>query len=516
MVLDVFTQWSTAEPMVNKGSPAWVSEEDRLRIASYSLYEQIYSNIPEAYSLAIRGDDDAPIYIPAAKVIVETLNRYMANNLNIIADPELGDDTQRANAMVLLNTLLRRERFASRFTSAKRFGIIRGDWLFHIYADANKPAGSRISIFPVDPASYFPIYNEENIDEIVGVHIAEQITLPGDDKTYISRLTYRKTAEEGGPSPISVEEAIYEADDWGGPGMGDGTPKQVVRAPETLDPEITQIPIYHIQNFQRPGSLWGTSEISGYERILTGINQSISDEDLALALEALGVYVTDGGAPVDKESGEPVAWNIGPGRVIELADGKRFDRVSGISSVTPYQDHLKYLHQRLDLASGTPSIAQGRVDVGVAESGIALMLELAPILSRAEEKELVITDVLTNMLYDLKAWFRAYEQTDIGEAVWIPTYGDKIPVNRTKRFEELMTLFQSGLVSASWTRSELGKIGFTFPDDATLLNAILEERQAVAQVEMDLYGARADAELGAEPNPADASGAGVPGAGAEV
>ncbi len=46
MPLD-FDQFSTAKPLL-AGFPAWVSDEqEQRRIASYTLYEQIYWGVPE-------------------------------------------------------------------------------------------------------------------------------------------------------------------------------------------------------------------------------------------------------------------------------------------------------------------------------------------------------------------------------------------------------------------------------------------------------------------------------------
>jgi hypothetical protein len=247
----------------------------------------------------------------------------------------------------------------------------------------------------------------------------------------------------------------------------------------------------------------------GLERIAAAIDQGISDEELTLAMEGLGVYTTDAGAPVD-DRGQDVPWNLGPAQVIELPNGKTFKRVAGVSSVAPYQEHLKYLHEQLDQTATIPAVAKGRVDVDVAESGIALMLELGPLLARAEEGELVITDVLTNMLYDLKAWFQAYESINIGAAVWIPTYGDKIPVNRKAKFAELLEMLASTtpLVSAQFVRTELAKLGYEFPDDTELMAQILEEKQMVGQVIADVTGSRIQSELDQIPPPSG-NGAGA-------
>ncbi len=80
------------------------------------------------------------------------------------------------------------------------------------------PAGSRISLLSVDPASLFPIFSDVNPDELVGWHVIDPFT-DNSGNLRIKRLTYRKQAGTGGPSVITAEGAIYSPDNWGGPGM---------------------------------------------------------------------------------------------------------------------------------------------------------------------------------------------------------------------------------------------------------------------------------------------------------
>lgn len=489
--MSMFDQWTTARPLI-QGYPQWVSGEDQARIAAYQLYEELYWNSPTAYKLIQRGSDSSPIYVPAAKTIVETMHRYLAPAMAIVADPTLGTTGDQQSAMVWMSAFARRERLYSKFTTAKRYGLIRGDWCFIIRGDLDRAPGARVSIMEIDPASYFPVTKEDDIDVIIAQHIVEQIEFEG--KAAIHRTTYRKTTGDGGPSPISVEETIFEADAWGGPGGMEEKPLSSV-VPETLLPAvIDQLPVYHIQNFQQTGTMWGSSELRGLERLLGAINQSISDEELELVMNGLGVYFTDGGSPVD-DDGNPTAWNLGPAHVVEGKKDSKFIRVSGTSSVTPYQDHLKYLHEQLDLGSGTPDVAKGIVDVTTAESGIALSLKLAPIFSRAVEKEQIVTDVGTNMLYDLRNWFAAYEGESFGDSVWTIAYGDRIPMNRAERFNEIMKLAEvkPPIVTAEWVRDELTKIGYVFAAD--IANNILVEQTAQGMIEADIVGARIDAEL---------------------
>lgn len=494
--------YSTAKPLFGP-LPQWIADkQEQQRIAAYQLYEQIYWGVPQTFKLQARGEENQPIYIPAAKTIVETMNRFVAPKVQFTVDPAFGTPNDQLLATQVMTDLVRREKLYSKFSSNKRYGIIRGDWMFHLYADPARPEGSRLSVFPIDPASVFPIYNPQNIDEIIGYHIAEQF-IANDGKTKIRRLTYRKTTGTGGPSPISVEDNVYDVDKWGGPGMDPEDPPvqtDLTLLPTSILPSpIEQLPIYHIQNFTEPGMIWGSSELRGIERVLSAINQSVSDEEMALAMEGLGVYASDAGTPVD-DDGNEVPWDLGPGRVVELPEGKQMLRVSGVTHVTPYQDHLAYLHDRIDQVFGISAVAKGKVDVTVAESGIALFLELAPLLAHAEEKDQIVTDVTTNMLFDIPKWYVAYEGGAFNSLVdvtrYVPVYGQKVPTNNAAVVAEaLKVAVIPGLVSMAYLRDRLRKHGYEdMPDEATMAAAITTETQA----SQDAFGARVDQEIEAE------------------
>jgi len=507
MALADFNQWSTAKPLISGAGGNYIADEaEALRVASYQLYEQIYWGVDGTFKLASRGAENSPIYVPAPKTIVETLHRFLAKDVIISADPTRGDTASQTLANQVWDDLCKRERFYSKFASNKRYGIIRGDWLWHFYADPNRPAGSRLSIMPVDPASWFPIYNDENVDEVIGCHIIEPF-ITNEGKSRIRRLTYMKVTGTGGPSPITREEGIYEVDKWGGPGMDqEPIPEEITMPLMTLPSPIDSLPIYQMPNFEEPGSVYGSSELRGYERIIAGVDQSISDEELALAMDGLGVYATDAGAPIDPDSGQELPWDLGPARVVEVPTGSRFDRVSGVSSVTPYLEHVGYLHDQINESSGSPQVARGVVDVSVAESGIALEIQFVPLTARVNERLLTVDAKLGNMLYDLPKWLVAYEGSIMSPLLADPTdptkgprlkpvYAPVIPVNKAKEIQDTIALAGAGLISGETARERLRELGVKIPDETEEQTRILGETERKAKVEADAFGSRIDGEL---------------------
>ena len=486
MAVGVFGPYSTIEPMF-AAFPAWVPKVEQSRIASYQAYEEIYWNHPGGFKLLVRGTESSnPIYIPSARVIVETMNRYLGQGLDFVIDPLLGGPADQEAARLAFTSLFARERFRSKFASAKRFSLIRGDMVFHVTADDTKLEGQRLSIHEVDPASFFPVYGDPaEPNRITKIHLAEQfVDLAG--KTLVRRQTYERM-EDG---LIYTSLAVFDIDKWA---EGDNKAVQEITPPTPLPAGITAFPVYHFKNFDEGGNPYGSSEIRGFEKLMAGINQSINDEDIALALEGLGLYSTDGGGPTD-DDGNPTDWILGPGRVVENASN--FKRVQGIGSVTPFQDHMKTLYAFLKEASGTPDAAIGNIDVQTAESGVALALKLGPILSKAQEKEQFLLDVLTQMFYDLKAWFAAYEGVTLPpETSILPVFGDPLPVNRKAEVDLCVALVVAEVVSTMTVREHLSKFGFEFAADEV---ARIQQEKAMmteATTPADPYATRAASEL---------------------
>lgn len=483
------SHWASLQGLVNEAlQPSWVAGEDKTRLAAYDLYEAVYWTAPESFQLTMRGQEGQPIFVPSGRKIVDTAHQYMAPQMRIIEDPAFGTDGERENAKLFMTEFARREALYGKFSAAKRHGIMRGDWVWHIYAEETKPEGSRVSIFPVHPGTYFPEFLEGDVTTIGAVKLAES-GITDDGKPCVNVLEYRKETELPGPSPIVVSYTQYEPDEWGQPGtdMGASIIKSIAPDERLPDP-IDHIPVYHVPNMYDPDFFWGSSEMRGIERLMRGINQAITDEEIALVLEGLGVYVTDAGAPVEETDGvdEEVAWTVAPGRVIELPTGSDFKRVTGVGSVSPYLDHIRYLHQQIDETTGNNDITAGRVDVAVAESGIALALRMGPLLSRMSDKELVVTDNTTQMLYDLRNWFSAYEPLSFDSIRWVPAYGDKLPANKKQQFDQVLSLYMATpvpLISSAEARRMLVNVGFKFSDEGQLVTEIATDMTTSADAD---------------------------------
>jgi hypothetical protein len=494
-----FTPYSTlAVGYFPSSKPSWIPDDlDQARVMSYQVYEQMYWTAPNTFTFVARGTEDKPIYLPSARVVVDTTNRYTATKMTFSAIPvpgaQLGEG-QLIAAHQYFDSMLTRERFWSKFAGNKRYGLIRGDWAFHLSSDPSKPQGSRISIHALDPGTYFPIPDPNDVERILGCYIAQQVVVETD--TLIKRTAYYKSdyptlkGQPGGN--IQYEVTMHKPDDW----YGDNAEKQGTVTQLTTLP-ITTLPVYHIKNFDEPGNPFGSSELRGLERLMAAMNQGISDEELTLALNGLGMYVTDAPPPRNAK-GEEMAWALGPGRVLEVPTTSKFAQVAGVNkdALDGMQAHLNYLGDWLTQSAATPPVARGSVDVSIAQSGIALYLEMSPLLAKTDEKDIGIREVMSQMFYDLVTqWLPVYESVGpVFENITVaPVFGDKMPVDREKFFAELDKMLIENVISAAYYREQAAKFGYIFPEGIGL--DIVQEQAAMAEAQ-DPFGARLASEAG--------------------
>lgn len=488
----IFTPWSSLDNMLGK-PPSWWPEEERDRIQAYEKYDQMYWNDPTQYALRVL-ENEQPIYVPNARIIVDTTAQYLMKGLELVATssdtatPMTRSDAARdarANdkspAQRSLDSFLKRERFMSKFHINKQAGIARGDSAFHITADPTKKEGERVSIDTLHPGMVWKVSDPDDPDKIIRMHIVEQFVRPNDPekKVYIRKLTYEKVVVDGNRR-IAREEGLYELNGdkgfWWGP-----TPKKVstILAPDLLPAQITHFPVYWFNNIEWESQTYGSSELRGLEFLEWAVSQGTTDTQMALALEGLGVYATDGGRPVD-ENGNETDWEITPGGVAEVPAGSYFRRVEGVGSITPMMDQLKYLEGKMYGAAGMTDVALGQVDVQVAQSGVALAIKFMPTLARIEHRDVAYTEILQQMFFDLRSWFEAYDPKFQVPELELIIAKSKLPPNRVETLNELNNMIDRKIISRKYYRERAAELGYLIPANED--EQILKEAEALSKI----------------------------------
>lgn len=489
-------QWASVRPFFSGTAPAGLGGEDAARVQAYDVYENMYWNTPGILKITPRSEDASPVYLPSARAMVDATHRFLGIKWDYLVNPGAGVAGDQEVIRGLFQKIWARETMYRKYSIQKRNALTRGDALWHITANPLKAEGERISIHVLHPGQYFTIVDEDDPDKIIGCHIVDVVPNPNDRKTSVNRRqTYRQDQDT---RVITSETTLFELGKWDDRDPdNDISVVKVISPPTPLPAQITQLPVYHIRNID-VGTHWGSSELRGVETLIQALSGTVSDQDLAIALQGLGLYFTDGGPPRDAD-GNPVPLNLSPGDVVEVPAGSNFGRVQGVSSL-PGIEHMNFLRDNMQQGLAIPDIAAGRVDVTVAESGVSLALQMAPIIAKNAEKEQEMIGVYDQMFYDLQnMWLPAYEGVTLPDVEVTAVVGDAMPINRESEIAEVISLVTSvpPLITIEMAQERLAKLGYEFPEGAAA--AVLEQATALSAA-ADPFGARAAAEAG-NPDP---------------
>lgn len=531
--MPALSPWETAK-IFGHAVPAHVpaeAEADRDRLQAYETYEDLYNNQSAVFDVTVTvegGNESYRRFVPSARTLVEATNRYLGRGLTFsaaapaatnAAAPQTGEgqaavaQEQIDAVLATLEALFKREEFGAKFLSLKRWMLIRGDACLHITADPAKPEGSRIRIVEVAANTYFAIEDPADAERVVGCYLIN-IIKNDDDEEIAARLEYRKAVDDATAAALGiplgsifVKLGFYETDGWDDRRSAEelkpvdpparfteGNRFVTLLTGGPMDPRITALPVYHFRNRRRGGSIWGTSEVQGIETLIIGVNQTVTDEEVSVALTGIGVYATDSGRPVD-DAGQPVDWIIAPASIVELEAGKTLQRIQGVGSVQPFQDHINLLASQARESSATPDIAVGRVEGASVASGVALSIQMAPMVAKSEEGEEELKNKTDQFLHDLLTmWLLVHEKFDAAGVVVEAEFADPLPKNTTEIITWLQQLVTAKIVSAQWARGYLAEnLGWQF--DANEGQAIADEAEAL----IDATGAQLAAGLEAEP-----------------
>lgn len=511
-------QYEAALDFLTDGDDNVTDPWDQKRIQSYDFYEDLYINSTVNLSLNLRGENQVPLLMPNGKKIVEATTRFLGKNLQWFVDAT-GDGEAQLMVDAWWADFYKREGLKSKFESNKRWGLVRGDAAFYVYAKPNKTSGKRICIEELDPRFLFEI-NESPYDskEVSGYHMVEKIQDYREpdkpDKQIAQVRTFRKVYNElAVVTGVTSELKFYELGKWDDRSAKAIADQEPVPYPDKdEEPEfigsdsvpITNLPIYKWRTRAPQNSSWGHSILTGIETLLYAINQSLTDEDVTIVFQGLGMYVTTAGRPRD-DAGNPTDWNVGPKQVIEIGQDQTFTKVTGVDSVEPFQSHMNFIDEKgISESSGTPEIAIGRVDVAVAESGISLQLQMMPLIASNEELELEMLMVLDQMHFDITTqWLPAYEFEFFGDAEKMAQltvtciFDDPMPVNRDTQIQEIIQLDTSNLILKVMSIQKLRELGWRWPTHDAYGNpltdddlaAMLLNQSAAAAAALDPYSA---------------------------
>jgi hypothetical protein len=238
-----------------------------------------------------------------------------------------------------------------------------GDAVFKVLFDSRE---RRIRVLNVDPLGFFPRWSGDDLGSLWRVDLAYRLQAEEAERLYGLR-------ERG---PVAVVER------WTAERFELHLADRLARAEPN---PYGFIPFVHVPNLQPPNSAWGVSDLQDVVGLNRALNERISDQADLIRYHADPPVIFKG---VTEHTDLPV----GPGTVWDIPTDADVELLEWRGTAPQVSDHLDRLLRAIYEVSETPRSAFG--DSGRLLSGVALEMELRPLLQKTLRKRVVWTAAL--------------------------------------------------------------------------------------------------------------------------
>jgi hypothetical protein len=227
------------------------------------------------------------------------------------------------------------------------------------------------------------------------------------------------------------------------------------------------IPYIIFPNLRQPKQFWGLSDIPDISETQRELNRALTQVSTILELSGNPITVLE-----NIESAEDIA--VQPGAVWELPEKAKaylLDLLQG-GGVKLHIEYIELLYRILHDTSESPKAAYGRTDRDL--SGIALEIELQPLLQKVRRKRLIRTTVYRRRSLMILRLLRTFTGVDLTRVEPRMTWGTVLPQDRARIVGNETALVQAGIHSR---RRAMDELGVESPEAE--LKIWLEERESI-------------------------------------
>jgi hypothetical protein len=237
------------------------------------------------------------------------------------------------------------------------------------------------------------------------------------------------------------------------------------------------IPFVIFPNLREPKKFWGVSDLPQIMESQRELNRAMSQLSRILELSGNPIAVLE-----NVEESEDIA--IKPGAVWNIPeDAKAYllDLLQG-GGVNLHVRYIDLIYRALHDLSESPRSAFGGVERDL--SGVALEIELQPLLQKVRRKRIIRTAVYNRRNDMILKLLQKYGNEDFGPLVEGHTrviWGTVLPKDVEKRVNSEQVMVQNGIHSR---RTAMGEVGVRDPDYE--FQRWLEEREAILRMNREL------------------------------
>ena len=404
-----------------------------------------------------------------ARVFVEKITSYLMAGINFTVDPVEDSDEARARARKAESALYKvyeENQLEQLDLETEIDCAVLGDACYKVIWDTTE---KRVRVTAPD---------------VQGVYA----WCSGDDTSRVWRVAsrYRLSAEEAellyGVKPKSKTAAVVEL--WTDKDFEmylDSTLMEAKPNPYGF------IPFVIYPNHREPKKFWGMSDLPQIMESQRELNRAMSQLSRILELSGNPIAVLE-----NVEESEDIA--IKPGAVWNIPeDAKAYllDLLQG-GGVNLHINYIDLIYRALHDLSESPRSAFGGIERDL--SGVALEIELQPLLQKVRRKRIIRTAAYNRRSEMILRLLEKYQGEDFGDnhlrVVWEPV----LPKDMARKVSNEQVMVQTGIHSR---RTAMDEIGVRDPDYE--FKQWLEERESILKMnkELNAKSARSGAREGA-------------------
>ena len=391
-----------------------------------------------------------------AKVFIDKVTSYLMSGVTFAVDPAEDTDEARARAQITETALYR------------------------VYEDNNLEQldlETEIDCAILGDACYKVIWDNEakqvrvTTPDIQGIYAWWR----GDDTSWLWRVAskYSLSAEEAevlyGVKPKGKTASIIEL--WTDSDFELYLDNALLERKPNL---YGFIPFIIYPNLREPKKFWGVSDLLQIVESQRELNRAMSQLSRILELSGNPIAVLE-----NVEESEDIA--VRPGAVWNLPeDAKAYllDLLQG-GGVQLHIDYINLLYRTLHDISESPRAAFGGTERDL--SGVALQIELHPLLQKVRRKRLIRSVVYNRRNWMVLKLLEKFQGESFGDNRLRLVWGAVLPQDRTRLVSDEQTLIQTGIHSRRRAMDELG-----VKDPELEFKRWLEERETILRMNKDL------------------------------
>lgn len=393
-----------------------------------------------------------------AKVFVDKVTSYMMSSLDFAIDPISPDDKEKARkAEDAIYKVYETNNLEQLDFDTELDAAILGDGCYKVTWDSHE---KRVRVSAPDVQGIFVWWLGDDVTRVWRVASRYRLSAGEAESLYSHKERVQPTSPQG----HAAEQRSTVVEVW--------TEKKFElwindRLLERKANPYGFIPYIIFPNLREPKKFWGVSDIPPLIEPARELNRALSQLSLILELSGNPIAVLE-----NIENAQDIA--VQPGAVWEIPEQAKaylLDLLQG-GGVKLHVDYIDLLYRTLHDLSESPRTAFGDNQRGL--SGVALEMELHPLLQKVKRKRLIRTAVYRRRNEMILRLLEQMSGEDFGSYRSRIIWGPILPQDRERLVRDEEILVGAGIHSR---RKAMDELGVEDPDAE--LERWLEERKMI-------------------------------------